>query len=93
MAATSLYREGRRPEDPGSRDAPGEKGGGEGECDRGAFLCTIFESNSPLANNFIDKDRMAAIRERIARAEKQYWAKDGTKLIFFGFLGCFCNYL
>ena len=23
-----LYQEGRRPEDPGSRDAPGEEGGG-----------------------------------------------------------------
>ncbi|AIA31562.1 hypothetical protein [Leptospirillum ferriphilum] len=33
-----------------------------------------------------DKDRMAAIRERLARAEKRYRAKDGTALTFFGLL-------
>ena len=33
-----------------------------------------------------DKDRMAAIRERLARAEKHYRAKDGTELTFFGLL-------
>ena len=33
-----------------------------------------------------DKDRMAAIRERLARAEKQFRAKDGTALTFFGLL-------
>ena len=33
-----------------------------------------------------DKDRMAAIRERLARAEKIYRAKDGTELTFFGLL-------
>ena len=33
-----------------------------------------------------DKDRMAAIRERLARAEKRYRAKDGTELTFFGLL-------
>ncbi len=33
-----------------------------------------------------DKDRMAAIRERLARAEKIYRAKDGTALTFFGLL-------
>ena len=33
-----------------------------------------------------DKDRMAVIRERLARAEKHYRAKDGTELTFFGLL-------
>ena len=33
-----------------------------------------------------DKDRMAAIRERLARAEKHYRAKDGMELTFFGLL-------
>ena len=33
-----------------------------------------------------DKDRMAAIRERLARAEKHYRAKDGSELTFFGLL-------
>ena len=33
-----------------------------------------------------DKDKMAAIRERLARAEKRYRAKDGTELTFFGLL-------
>ena len=33
-----------------------------------------------------DKDRMEAIRERIARAEKHYRAKDGSELTFFGLL-------
>ena len=33
-----------------------------------------------------DKDRMAAIRERLARAEKRYRAKDGPALTFFGLL-------
>ena len=33
-----------------------------------------------------DKDHMAAIRERLARAEKRYRAKDGTELTFFGLL-------
>ena len=33
-----------------------------------------------------DKDRMAANRERITRAEKHYRAKDGTALTFFGLL-------
>ena len=33
-----------------------------------------------------DKDLMAAIRERLARAEKRYRAKDGTELTFFGLL-------
>ena len=33
-----------------------------------------------------DKDRMAAIRERLVRAEKHYRAKDGTALTFFGLL-------
>ncbi len=33
-----------------------------------------------------DKDLMAAIRERLARAEKNYRAKDGTELTFFGLL-------
>ena len=33
-----------------------------------------------------DKDLMAAIRERLARAEKRYRAKDGTELTVFGLL-------
>lgn len=33
-----------------------------------------------------DKDRMAAIRERLARVEKRYRAKDGTALTFFELL-------
>ena len=33
-----------------------------------------------------DKDRMAAIREWLARAEKRYRAKDGSELTFFGLL-------
>ena len=41
----------------------------------------------PVPDQWIrDKDRMAAIRERIARAEKHYRAKDGTELTFFGLL-------
>jgi hypothetical protein len=33
-----------------------------------------------------DKDPMAAIRERLVRAEKHYWAQDGRALTFFGLL-------
>ena len=54
-----------------------------------AFLETGAWPGSPakIPEQWIaDKDRMAAIRERLARAEKRYRAKDGTALTFFGLL-------
>ena len=37
----------------------------------------------PVPDQWIkDMDRMAAIRERLVRAEKHYRAKDGTELTF-----------
>jgi hypothetical protein len=55
-----------------------------------SFLETgaVPESTTRIPDQWVkDKDSMAAIRERLARAEKKYRAKDGTELTFFGLLG------
>ena len=54
-----------------------------------AFLETGAWSGEParIPEQWIrDKDRMAAIRERLAGAEERYRAKDGTELTFFELL-------